>query len=199
MDTYQAITTRRTIRLYDQRPIPSELMERILNAGRIAPSAANRQVLEFVVIREPENCEQIFKYLAWAGYVKPRRNPPEGKRPTAYIIVVIRDKEYTPTNAADAGAAMENMILTAWNEGVGCCWIGSVTDREAVRRIFEIPQDYHIFGVLAMGFAGEQPIMETADDSIKYWLDDNDRLHVPKRPLEKIVHHEKFERRSFSE
>jgi nitroreductase len=54
MDTYQIITTRRTIRLFDPKPIPSELTERIVNAGRIAPSGANRQVLEFVLIREQE-------------------------------------------------------------------------------------------------------------------------------------------------
>jgi len=197
MDTYQTITTRRTIRFFDSKPIPAELTERIVNAGRIAPSGGNRQVLEFVLIREPGNCERLFEYIAWGAYVRPRRNPPEGKRPTAYVVVLIRDKEQTILDASDAGAAMENMILTAWNEGVGSCWIGAITDRDAVKQLLGVPQDYQVFGLLALGYPGEQPVMETLTDSIKYWLDDNDRLHVPKRALKDVVHHEKFQPRTF--
>jgi len=195
MNTYNAITTRRTIRLFDQKPIPPDLLERILNAGRIAPSAANRQVLEFILIHEPDNRDRLFAYLAWGGYVQPKRNPAPDQRPTAYIIVLIRDKEQTVVNASDAGAAMENMILAAWNENVGACWIGAVTDRDAVKRQFQIPDTHQIFGVLALGYPTEQPVMEVLQDSVKYWLDDNNRLHVPKRRLSEIIHHERFEPR----
>jgi nitroreductase len=192
MDTYQAITTRRTIRLFDPKPIPADLIDRILNAGRIAPSAANRQVLEFIVLREQANCERLFRQLAWAGYIRPRRTPPPGKQPTAYVIILVRE-EINPVNASDAAAAMENMILAAWNEGVGSCWIGSVLDRDVVRKDFDVPADRLIFGVLALGFPAEQPVMEELTDSVKYWLDENDRLHVPKRRLSEIVHREKFQ------
>ncbi|MFA5864950.1 MAG: nitroreductase family protein [Phycisphaerae bacterium] len=196
MDTYQTITTRRTIRLFNQKPISPDLIDRILNAGRIAPSAANRQVLEFIVVREPLNCDLLFHQLAWAGYVQPKRNPPPGKQPTLYIIVLVRDQELNPVNSSDAGAAMENMILTAWNENVGSCWIGSVVNHDVVKRQYEIPADYHIFGVLALGYPAEQPVMEEMAGSIKYWLDENDRLHVPKRPLKDIAHYETFTRRT---
>lgn len=194
MDTYHAITTRRTIRRFVAKPIPPDLAERIVNAGRIGPSAANRQVLEFVLLRESSSCARLFPQLAWAGYVKPRRNPPAGKEPTAYVIVLVRE-EINPMTASDAGAAMENMILTAWNEGVGSCWIGSVLDREAVRKDFQIPADRQIFGVLALGFPDEQPMMEELTDSVQYWLDEEDRLHVPKRRLSEIIHYEKFQAR----
>lgn len=188
MDTYKAITTRRTIRLYEQRTIPPVLLERIVNAGRIAPSGGNRQVLEFILVQQKENCEKLFGQLAWAGYVQPKRNPPEGKRPTAYIIVLVNEKG---NYDSDAGAAMENMTLTAWNEGVGSCWIGSV-QREKVKELFEIPDEYQVYGVLALGYSAENPAMETLEDSVKYWLDESDRLHVPKRRLSGILHHEKF-------
>ncbi len=192
MDTYHAITTRRTIRLYDQKPIPSDLIERMLNAGRLAPSAANRQVMEYIVIRESENRDRLFEQLAWAAYVKPKRNPPADKRPTSYIILLVRETELNPLNASDAAAAIENMILTAWNEGVGSCWIGSVLNRDLVRQQFGIPAGHHIFGVLALGYPAELPVVEVLKDSVKYWLDENDQLHVPKRRLSEIVHHEKF-------
>jgi len=191
MDTYQTVVSRRTIRLFEQRPIPADLMERIVDAARLAPSAGNQQVLELIVVQEPANCARLFEHLQWGGHVRPKRNPPEGKRPTAYVIVLIRGAESGISGVPDAAAAVENMILTAWNEGVGSCWIGSV-DREEVARLFDVPSGYRIFDVVALGYPGERPVVEVLTDSHKYWLDENDVLHVPKRPLKDIVHHEKF-------
>jgi nitroreductase len=191
MDTFRAATTRRTIRLFQPKEIGASLMERILEAGRLAPSASNRQMLEFVVVQDPANREKLFEHLAWAGYVRPKRTPPEGARPTAYVIVLVQDKELTTLDAADAGAAMENMILAAWNEGVGSCWIWSV-DRDKVKPLFDIPDDYHIFSVLAMGYPAEQPVTEVLTESNHYWLDENNILHVPKRRLSQILHYETF-------
>ena len=190
MDTYKAICTRRTIRLYQQKKISSDLLERILNAARLAPSGANRQPLEFIVVTKDENRAKLFEQLAWAGYVKPKRNPPEDKRPVAYVIVLIKSKTQV-SGLADAAAAIENMILTAWNEGVGSCWIGSV-NRENVRKLFDIPEEYQINDVLALGYPAESPVMEEMKESHKYWLDENDVLHVPKRRLSEITHYEKF-------
>ena len=144
MDTYKVISTRRTIRLFKQDPISPDLLEQIVNAGRLAPSASNLQVLEFIVVREAQNCQQVFELLAWAGYIQPHRNPPEGQRPTAYVVVLGRGQQISQLSAADASAAIENMILAAWNEGVGSCWICSV-NREKLATILQIPADYQIF------------------------------------------------------
>jgi nitroreductase len=168
-------------------------MERILNAGRLSPSAANRQILKYIVVQEKENREKLFEHLAWAAYIQPKRNPPEGRRPMGYIAVVVAEPEVNAITASDAGAAMENMILAAWNEGVGSCWICSV-NRDKVRPLLEIPEEFHIYGVLALGYPAEQPILETVKDSVQYWLDEENRLHVPKRKLNDIVYHEKFAR-----
>ena len=113
----------------------------------------------------------------------------------AYIIVLIKS-ELQVSGQSDAAAAMENMILTAWNEGIGSCWIGSV-NRENVRKIFNIPDNYKIQDILALGYPDEAPVMEeinNPDDknAHKYWLDENNVLHVPKRKLSEIVHYEKF-------
>ncbi len=191
MDIYQTITTRRTIRLFDSRPIDKKIMEQIVNAGRLAPSAGNRQILEFVIVQEPENCKRMLEQLKWAAYVQPRRTPGPEQSPKAYVIVLIRDREITWINAADAGAAMENMILTAWSQDIGSCWLASV-DHDNVKKLFAIPDEYQIFGVLALGYPAEQPVAEEMKDSIQYWLDDENRLHVPKRPLQKITHYEGF-------
>ena len=132
----------------------------------------------------------MLEQLKWAALFN-RDEPPARKSPKAYVIVLIRDREITWINAADAGAAMENMILTAWSQDIGSCWLASV-DRDNVKKLFAIPDEYQIFGVLALGYPAEQPVAEEMKDSIQYWLDDENRLHVPKRPLQKITHYEGF-------
>jgi nitroreductase len=191
MDIYQTITTRRTIRFFDPKPIDVKLLEQIVDAGRVAPSAGNRQILEYIAIQKPENCQKMLDQLKWAAYIQPKRTPTGSQAPTAYVIVLIHDQETTWINAADAGAAMENMILTAWSHGIGSCWLASV-DRENVKKIFAVPDEYQIFGVLALGYPSENPTAVEMKDSIKYWLDENNRLNVPKRKLSNILHHEKF-------
>jgi nitroreductase len=94
-------------------------------------------------------------------------------------------------NAADAGASMENMILTANSHGIGSCWLASV-DRDNVKKLFAIPDGYQIFGVLALGYPAEHPVAEEIKESIQYWLDDKNQLHVPKKRLNDITHHEGF-------
>jgi len=191
MDTYRAATTRRTIRLFQQKPIGRDLIERMFDAGRLAPSGGNRQVVEFIAVTEPQNRQRLFEHLAWAAYVVPKRTPPPDKRPMAYVVVLVRAAEPKGVNSSDAAAAMENMILTAWSEGVGSCWIGSV-DRTKAAPLLGVPDGYTIFGVLALGYPAEKPVTEVLTDSVKYWLDENDVLHVPKKPLCEIAHYEKF-------
>ncbi len=187
MNVYDLIKKRRTIRRFKQQSIDHNLLEQMVDAGRLAPSAANRQPLEFIVVNKQSKLEKIFETLKWAGYIAPKGNPPEGKRPTAYIVVLVNSDVSKIKGAVDAAAAIENMILTALDAGVGSCWIGSV-DREKVRGILNIPDNYLIDSVLALGYPDEQPIAEDMADSIKYWKDDKGVLHVPKRKLEKVIH-----------
>ncbi|MCX7974846.1 MAG: nitroreductase family protein, partial [Candidatus Aminicenantes bacterium] len=91
----------------------------------------------------------------------------------------------------DVGAAMENMIIVAWAEGVGSCWLLSI-DREKIAALFEIPDNYRIDCVLALGYPAEKPIVEIYQGSVRYWLDEAGQLHVPKRPLESILHFNQF-------
>jgi len=191
MSVYDLILSRRSIRQFLPEPVPREILKKLVNAGRLAPSGANRQPLEFVVIDEKKVTERIFPYLKWAGYINPEGDPKPGHEPTAYIVVVantgIRKKAYE----WDAGAAMENMILTALEEGIGTCWIASV-EREEVRKIINLPEGFIIDSVLALGYPDESPVMEDMTHSVEYWKDDQGRLHVPKRKLDTVLHFNKF-------
>jgi len=193
MNVWQAIRGRRSIRRFKQKAISKEVLLEVVEAGRCAPSAANRQPLEFITINSEEQRSKIFAQLAWAGYVRPRRDPPAGKWPVAYIIVLVnRERALAKFGSVDAAAAIENILLAAQGNRIGSCWLGSIK-REKVREILEIPDNFDIDSVVALGYPDEQPIMEDCKgDSIEYYLDDKDTLHVPKRPLPSITHMNKF-------
>lgn len=193
MDVREAIRRRRSIRRFKQEPISKEVLLEVVEAGRCAPSAANRQPIEFVVVNSEERRNEIFAQLAWAAYVQPRRDPPAGKQPVAYIIVLVnRERAMAKFGSVDAAAAIENILLAAQGNQIGSCWLGSI-NRDKIREILEIPDKYDIDSVVALGYSDEQPVMEDCrTDSIEYYLDDNDVLHVPKRPLRTIIHMNKF-------
>jgi nitroreductase len=188
---YELIVSRRTVRQFKPVPIARSLLEQLVNAARLAPSAGNLQPLEFVVADDDEICGQIFACLRWAGYISPEGNPKPGQEPRAYIIPVINLKVREKGYEYDVGAAMENMILAAWENGLGSCWLISV-DREKIASIVSLPEGFKIDCVLALGHPAETPVAERYQESHKYWKDAKGILHVPKRDLERIIHFNRF-------
>lgn len=191
MSLYDLILSRRTIRQFKSDPIARDTLEQLVNAARLAPSAANLQPLEFVVVDKEEVRRQLFPWLSWAGYIAPEGNPKRGQEPVAYIIVVVNLKVRKRGYEHDTGAAVENMILAAWEKGIGSCWIKSV-DTVKVSEVLKIPGKYEIDSVLALGYPAEKPRVEEMRNSIKYWKDEEGRLTVPKRKLKNIIHYNSF-------
>ena len=166
----------------------------LLEAARSAPSSANCQPVRYILVDNEEMAKQIFPELAWAGYVQPRRNPPAGGEPVAYIVVLVDGESATSAGlgSVDAAAAIENIMLAAWSKGIGSCWIGSVK-RENAKKILSIPDEIKIDSIVALGYPDEEPLMEDAEgEGIKYYLDDKDRLHVTKRRLKNIASVNKY-------
>jgi nitroreductase len=191
MSVYDLILSRRTIRQFKPEPVPRSILKKIVDAARLAPSAANRQPLEFLVVDDKEIVDRIFPCLKWAGYIVPEGNPRPGREPTSYIITLINSNVRKSGFEWDAGAAIENMILSALEKGIGSCWLASV-EREKVRDIIGLPEDYTIDSILALGYPDESPVVEELIDSVEYWKDEHGRLHVPKRKLDSILHYNKF-------
>ena len=186
------IKSRRSIRRFKQEPIDIGTLIELVEAGRCAPAGGNVQPLEYVIIDQPKIISLIFEQLAWAGHVRPKRNPAEEQRPVAYIIVLIDTNIKNVGDQIDAAAAIENILLAAWSRQIGSCWLGSI-NRDKIQKILSIPKHYTIEAVVALGFPTEKPTMEDCGgDDTRYYLDDNDVLHVPKRPLKKITHNNKF-------
>lgn len=193
MDFLEMIKTRRTVRRFKQDPIGIDLLNDLVDCARCAPSASNGQPLEYVIVNDKPQVAGIFDQLAWGVYVQPKRNPPAEFRPVAYIIVLIcNERALGRFGPVDAAAAIENILLAAWSKAIGSCWLASVK-RDKAKEIIGIPDGYEIDSVVALGYPAEEPVMEDCrDDSIKYYLDEDDRLHVPKRPLDTIRHVNKF-------
>lgn len=188
---YDLVAGRRTIRRFRPEPVARELLERLVDAGRLAPSAANLQPLEFIVVDGTGPRAEIFPCLKWAAYIAPEGDPKPGEEPAAYVVTLANTKVREMMFEYDVGAAMENMILAALAEGVGSCWLLSI-DRDKLRQVLGVPEVFRVDSVLALGYPAEEPAAEVMGDSCRYWKDAEGRLHVPKRALETVVHFNRF-------
>jgi len=187
MSVYDTIKKRRTIRKFTQKKIEKSDLLECLNAARLAPSGANKQPLEYVIVTKA--LDEVFECTKWAGYLKDGA-PKEDERPPVYIVV-LSNTEISTSARYDAGLSAENLILTALEKGIGCCIIKSVI-KEKLIEILNIPANYEIEMVIAMGYPKQESVEAEFKDSVKYWLDEKDVLHVPKRKLKDITHEEKF-------
>jgi nitroreductase len=190
-DVRDIVASRRTIRQFKPDPVPPGLLERLVDAARLAPSAANMQPLEYIVVDDRRACGEIFPCLKWAAYIAPEGNPKPGNEPVAYVVTLVNTQIREKMFEYDVGAAMENMILAALGESVGSCWLLSI-DRDKLKTILGVPDDFRIDCVLALGYPAEDPALEDLKDSQKYWKDAEGRLHVPKRKLETVLHRNRF-------
>ncbi len=190
--SYDIILKRRTIRLFKQKKIPKTILKKAVNAARVAPSAANFQILEYLAVTKKDLCGKILSNTRWGGYVYPHRVPGQKQQPRAYILILINKSRLQGKEAdlRDVGAAAENIQLTLLDSGIGSCWIKSM-DREKIRKALKVPKKYDIDSLLAIGYPAESPKLENKD-VVKYWLDKKGHLHVPKRPLSKIIHYERI-------
>jgi nitroreductase len=181
------ILKNRSYRRFDQSVlVPMQLLRDMVEAARMSASARNMQPLRYMLFNNASDCEKIFPTLAWAGYLKEWSGPSDGERPAAYIVQ-LGDLELTNDWWCDDGIAAQSMLLTAVEEGFGGCIIGSV-QRERLREILDIPEQYKIIQVLALGKPAEEVVIdELVNDDIKYWRDEKEVHHVPKRGLDELI------------
>ena len=189
MDIYKTILKRRTIRKFKQKRISKKILINCLNAARLAPSAANLQPLEYILITK--NLDEIFKCTGWLNYLKNKdTKPKENERPVAYIIIISNNK-INKEAKYDVGFTAENIVLTAFEKGVSSCIIGAL-DREKIREILNIPKNYSIEIAVALGYPKQKAIVEKFKNSVECWFGKKDDLHVPKRKLKNILHEGSF-------
>ncbi len=178
----------RSYRRFEQDvEVPPETLRELVNLARLSASLANFQPLKYRLVTSQSEREDVFPCLGWAGYLEDWEGPEEGERPSAYIVF-LGDTELASSFQYDAGIAAQSMLLGAASRGLGGCIIASVK-RETLRESLRIPDRYKIIFVLALGKPSEDVVIEPlpSDGDIKYWRDEKDVHHVPKRALDDII------------
>lgn len=182
------VLANRSYRRYvESNSISESVLKELIDLARCTPSAANMQPLKYIISNTPEQNERIFPATAWAGYLKDWSGPAEGERPSAYIII-LGDTNISKNFGCDQGIAAQTILLGAAENGYGGCMIGALDRKQLVKNL-EIPEDYEVLLVIALGKPAEKVVLEEVgpDGDIKYYRDESDVHHVPKRKLEDII------------
>lgn len=181
MEVKEALQKRRTVRLFEQKNVPDSDLAEMIDCARVTSCASNLQQLRYIIIRDTKLLKDIFPLTAWANLVRPSRTPVWGISAPRCFIAVIASASANQVIHADAGAAIQSMQTMAWSRGLGCCWLGSI-QREQIKILLELPDDKQVLYLVAVGYPAEKPVAEDVQEgqSIFYYLDDQQRLHVPK-------------------
>ncbi len=174
-------------RFHQDVPVPLETLKELVDLGRLSASGGNTQPLKYFLSYTSETNAKIFPLLGWARQLGNWPGPSEGERPAAYIIVLC-DTEIAKVPASDHAIAAQSILLGATEKGLGGCMLGSV-QREKCRAALGIPERFDVSLVIALGKPKEVVVVEPlpASGDTKYWRDEKQVHHVPKRSLEDII------------
>ena len=184
----ELVKKNRSYRRFDEKVKISESeLHAWVNLGRLSASGANIQPLKYIISADKKLNELIFPSLAWAGALKDWPGPIEGERPTAYIII-LGDTTISKNTGVDHGIAAQSILLGAVEDGFGGCMIGTV-NKSKVAKLLNLPENLEILLVIALGKPIEKVVLDDVKDGdIKYWRDEKDVHHVPKRLLDELVY-----------
>ena len=149
MEVFEAIKSRRSIRKYTKDPVPEDLIVKILDAGRWAPSASNRQPWSFIVLKDEEVRRKIAEATTYGKFL--------AEAPLGIAVVV--DPQASTHPVEDGAIAAQNMLLAAHALGLGACWIGSYNSfyEEKIKTILSIPKNKRLLSIISIGFPAESP------------------------------------------
>lgn len=166
MELFPAIRTRRTIRDFTPDPVPDAVIRRILQAARWAPSSSNTQPWHFIVVRRPDTIAELGRICTQGTFI--------AQAPLA-IAIVMDAAARRPQ--LDAGRALQQMELVAWDAGLGTCFVGIRGEQQAaVKALLHIPDALELITVLPFGYRIGRPAGTGA----------------PRKPMSEIAHGETF-------
>ncbi|MCD6466077.1 nitroreductase family protein [Candidatus Bathyarchaeota archaeon] len=174
MDFYEVIRTRRSIRSYKPDPVPDEVLMRVLEAARIAPSGSNRQPWKFIIVKD----ENLRRRVAQACH---------NQMFIAEAPIVIVACGYNIhwnrggymgdlSMLIDVSIAFTHLILAARAEGLGTCWIGAF-DNEEVKNLLNIPKEVNVVAITPLGYPKDEEFREPG----------------PRKPISEIISIDKFQ------
>lgn len=166
LNAIEALRNRRSIRSYASKPVGRNLIEEIVDCGRLAPTAMNQQPWDFVVITDKADLVEIPPMLGHAEFIA---------NAAFAVLVMAQAKDYA---LEDCCCAAENMMVAAAAHGIGSCWVAGSGQAYApkVAAAFGVPADRQLVAILSFGYPAEEP-------------------QVEKRPLADVVHWGRFQAR----
>lgn len=182
------ITKNRTCRrFHEDIAIARDTLVELIDLARLSASSGNIQPLKYVLSWQGEKNTLVYPHLTWAGWLEDWAGPPEGERPSAYIVA-LGDTTLQKTFDVDVGIAAQSITLGATERGLAACIIAMIR-REKLRDVLNIADHLEILVVIAIGKPKERIVIEPVgpDGNIKYYRDGEGTHHVPKRSLEGII------------
>ena len=173
LEVFEAIRGRRSIRAFESREVPEELVERLIEAARWAPSAGNIQPWEFIIVKKPEIKRKLAEAALGQSFIE-----------EAPVVIVVCADEVRSTQGygmrgktlyciQDTAAAAQNIHLAAYSMGLGTCWVGAFREDEA-RKVLKTPAGIRPVAIIPVGYPAEAPSPRG------------------RRPLKQMVHYETF-------
>ena len=170
---FEAISRRRSIRAFKSQDVPKDIVKKLLEAGRWAPSAGNIQPWEFIVVRKPGVKRRLVEAALEQTFIEE----------ASLVIVVCANEDRSAEGYGvrgrslyciqDTSAAVQNILLAAYSLGLGTCWIGAFNEDEA-REVLRIPAGIRPVVIIPVGYPAESPAPRN------------------RRPLSQVVHRETF-------
>jgi len=173
-------------RFYQDHKISYDFLKDLVNLARLSPSGRNLQPLKYFLSADEQTNAKIFSTLSWAAYLKDWNGPEEGEKPTAYIVI-LGDTSLTTNFMCDHGIVSQSMLLGAVENGLGGCIFASI-NKAKLKELLTLDDHFEILLVIALGKPKEIVVIdEVQDNDIKYYRDENQVHHVPKRSIEELI------------
>jgi len=164
MDVFEAVRTVLAVRAYQDRPVPAEVVRRIVEAGRLTGSSKNGQPWHFIVVEHRDTLRQLGALVRSGRYT--------AEAPLAVVVAI----EPTRFAVSDASRAIQSMVLTAWSEGIGSNWVGFQGNLTEIKSLLGIPEAIDVLAILPFGYPA-QPL---------------GRGKKRRKPLAEVAHRERF-------
>lgn len=164
METFDAIRTVLAVRRFKDTPIPESIVRQIVDAGRLTASGGNRQPWHFIVVRDKGTLRKLGQLARTGPYI-----------PQAQLAIVVAMDRSSPIADSDGSRAIQDMILTAWSQGIGSNWVGFNSLPE-VNPLLGIPEEVSVLAILPFGYPAE----------------DIGKGQKKRKPLEEVAYNERW-------
>lgn len=168
MDVLSVIQGRRSIRKYSNKPVEDEKLLRVLEVARLSPSARNQQNWKFIIVKNSKIRKKLTKAIG---------QPFVGEAPIILVCCGTEPESIMrggqPRYTVDLSIATAYMILEAYVQGLGTCWLGSF-DESMVKDVLDIPENVRVVAITPLGYPAESPSQK------------------PRKRLEEIISYDKY-------